>query len=252
MTQTIAVFNQAGGVAKTTVTQNLGYHLACRSHRVLLIDMDPQASLTTFMGLEPDELEQSLYDALKNEDPLYILEDLMKLDVAPTNLKLSAAEMELVNADLREMRLKNAIEPIQEYYDFILIDCPPSLGLLSYISLVAANYVLVPIETEFKAFQGTNKLLETVARVRSRANRRLKLAGFVPTRHDARKTQNVRCLGAIQEQLADIGMIFPPIPNTTSFPNASEARMPLALYDPKQKSALSVLEQLADGMEKLS
>lgn len=94
--------------------------------------------------------------------------------------------------------------------------------------------------------------METVARVRSKANRRLKLAGFVPTRHDARKTQNVRCLGAIHEQLADIGTIFFPIPNTTSFPNASEARLPLALYDSKQKSALNALEQLADGMEKLA
>lgn len=152
MTRIIAVFNQAGGVAKTSVTQNLGYHLAQRKHRVLLIDIDPQASLTTFMGLEPDDLEQSLYDALTGEEPLYIIKGLMRMDLAPTNLKLSAAEMELVNADLREMRLKTAIEPVQDNYDFILIDCPPSLGLLSYISLVAASHVLVPIETEFKAF----------------------------------------------------------------------------------------------------
>ncbi len=119
MTQIIAIFNQAGGVAKSTVTHNLGYHLACRNHRVLVIDMDPQASLTTFMGLDPDDLEQSLYDALKDEKTLYIIEDLMKLDIAPTNLKLSAAEMELVHADLREMRHKDAIEPIQADYDFI-------------------------------------------------------------------------------------------------------------------------------------
>ena len=200
MTKIIAVFNQAGGVAKTTLTQNLGYHLAQRKHRVLLIDMDPQASLTIFMGLEPRELEGTLYDALVNEEPLFIQEDLMGMDLAPTNLNLSAAETLLVNADLREMRLKSAIEPIEEEYDFILIDCPPSLGLLSYISLVAATHVLVPIETEFKAFEGTNNLLETVARVRSKANRRLKIAGFVPTRFKSRMTQDIRTLGAIQEQ----------------------------------------------------
>ncbi len=252
MARIIAVFNQAGGVAKTTVTQNLGYHLARRNHKVLLIDMDPQSSLTTFMGLDPHEIEMSLFEVLVKEKPLHILENVLDMDFSPTNTDLSAAEIQLVNEDLREFRLKSAIEPVQDEYDFILIDCPPSLGLLSYLSLVAATHILVPIETEFKAFNGTEKVLETIARVRSKANRKLKIAGFVPTRHDARKTQNIRCLGAIQEQIADIAPIFPPIPNTTNFPNAAEARLPLALYDPKQKSALNSLEQLADAMEKLS
>lgn len=134
MAKIISIFNQAGGVAKTTLTQNLGYHLARRNHRVLLVDLDPQASLTIFMGLDIDGLEQTLYDALVDEEPLYIEENLMGMDLAPTNLTLSVAETALVNADLREFRLKSAIEPIEEHYDFILIDCPPSLGLLSYIS----------------------------------------------------------------------------------------------------------------------
>jgi chromosome partitioning protein len=250
VTKTIAIFNQAGGVAKTTLTQNLGYHLARRNHRVLLIDMDPQASLTIFMGLNIDALKQTLYDALVDEEPLYIEEDLTGMDLAPTNLTLSAAETMLVNADLRELRLKSAIEPIEEYYDFILIDCPPSLGLLSYISLVASTYVLVPIETEFKAFQGTNKLLETVARVKGKINRHLKIAGFVPTRYDARMSQDTRTLGAIQEQLSDVATIFPPIPSATSFPNAAERHLPLALFDPKHV-ALKIFDRIADAMEKL-
>lgn len=250
MAQIIAVFNQAGGVAKTTLTHNLGYHLAQRDHHVLLLDMDPQASLTTFMGLDPNELEKTLYDTLVNEEELYIHENLAGMDLAPANLNLSVAEKELVNADMREQRLKSAIEPIEQYYDFILIDCPPSLGLLSYISLVAATYVLVPIETEFKAFQGTDKLLETVARVRNRANRKLKIVGFVPTRYKAQLTQHSRTLGAIQEQLADIATIFPSLSSATSFSNASEQRQPLALYDPKH-AAVKVLEQITDLVEKL-
>jgi chromosome partitioning protein len=250
MARIIAVFNQAGGVAKTTLTHNLGYHLAQRNHRVLLIDMDPQASLTVFMGLETEELEKKLYDTLVEEKELYIHENLMGMDMAPADLNLSVAEQQLVSADLREQRLKNALEPIEEYYDFILVDCPPSLGILSYISLVAANYVLVPIETEFKAFNGTDKLLETVQRVRNRANRHLKIAGFVPTRYKAQLTQHSRTLGAIQDQLADFAPIFPPLPNTTSFSNASEQNQPLALYDPKHP-ALIVLEQIADLVEKL-
>jgi chromosome partitioning protein len=250
VTRTISIFNQAGGVAKTTLTHNLGYHLARREYRVLLIDMDPQASLTIFMGLDIDELESTLYEALVDEKPLYIVENLTSMDLVPTNLTLSAAETMLVNADLREFRLKNAIEPIEEHYDFILIDCPPSLGLLSYISLVASSYVLVPIETEFKAFQGTNKLLETVARVKSKINRHLKIAGFIPTRYDARLVQDTRTLGAMQEQLASIATILPPIPSTTSFPNASERHLPLALFEPKHP-AIKILDQITDVIEKL-
>ena len=153
-------------MAKTTLTQNLGYHLARRKHNGELIDMDQQGSLTIFMGLVPSELEKTMYDAIVSEQPLPITPGIHDMDLAPTNTTRCTAEMQLVNADLRDFRLKYAIEPIQEDYDFILIDCPPSLGLLSYVSLIAATHVLVPIETHFKAFEGTNELLQTVARVR--------------------------------------------------------------------------------------
>jgi chromosome partitioning protein len=250
VTKTIAVFNQAGGVAKTTLTQNLGYQLVQRGHRVLLIDMDPQSSLTTFMGLSPAELKETVYEAIVEEAPLVIHENLHGLDLVPTNTDLSVAEMQLVSADLRELRLKAAIEPIEQEYDFILIDCPPSLGLLSYISLVAATHVLVPVQTQFKAFEGTDKLLSTVARVKTKINRKIEIAGFVPTIYDARNAQDTRTLGAIQQQLSRLGTIFPPMPRSTAFPDASEQRIPLMLYQPKHP-AIAVLEQIADGMEKL-
>ncbi|BAU16055.1 cobyrinic acid ac-diamide synthase (plasmid) [Leptolyngbya sp. NIES-3755] len=252
MTRVIAVFNQAGGVAKTTLTMNLGFQLAQKKkNRVLLIDMDPQASLTIFMGLEPDELEQTIYEAIVNENPLPIQGDIHQMDLAPTNLNLSVAEMQLVSADLREYRLKSAIEPVLEDYDFILIDCPPSLGLLSFISLVAATHILVPIETQFKAFAGTNKLLETVARVRNKINRKLQIAGFVPTIYDSRNSQDARSLAAMQEQLSGIGTVFDPIPRSTLFADASEKRQPLAVFSPKHPS-VSILNQLASAMEKLN
>ena len=251
MTKIIAIFNQAGGVAKTTLTMNLGYQLAQNKNRVLLIDVDPQASLSTFMGIEPDDLEKSLYETIIEERPLFIQEDLHGMDLAPTNLDLSTAEMLLVSAELREYRLKNAIEPVTEYYDFILIDCPPSLGLLSVISLAAATHVLVPVETQFKAFQGTNKLLETVARIKSKINRKLKIAGFVPTIYDGRNSQDVRSLAAMHEQLAGIGTVFDPIPRSTIFADASEKRQPLAVLQPRHP-AVPLLKKLASAMEKLN
>ena len=249
--RTIALFNQAGGVAKTTLTHNLGYHLAQRQHRVLLIDLDPQASLTKFMGLNPAELDQTVADAVIEEQPLPIQEDIYGMDLAPSNRLLSTAEMQLVSAEMRDLRLKQALEPLGEFYDFLLVDCPPSLGLLSYISLVAATHVLVPIETHVKAFEGTNELLQTVTRVKNRANRQLQIAGFVPTRYDRRNSADLRTLGAIQSQLSSWGQIFPPIPRATAFVDASEERKPLAVYEPKHP-AVPLLDALAAAMEKLS
>jgi chromosome partitioning protein len=249
-TRIIAIFNQAGGVAKTTLTHNLGYHLSQRQHRVLLIDIDPQASLTKFMGLVPAELDKTIADAIIEEYPLPIHEDIHGMDLSPSNRILSTAEMQLVSAEMRDLRLKESIEPIIEEYDFILLDCPPSLGLLSYISLVAATHVLVPIETHVKAFEGTNELLQTVTRVKNRANRKLQIAGFVPTRYDRRNSADIRTLGAIQSQLSSWGKIFPPIPRATAFVDASEERQPLAVYDPNHP-VVSLLDSLAQAMEAL-
>ena len=246
----IALFNQAGGVAKTPLTHNLGYHLAQRQHRVLLIDIDPQASLTKFMGLNPAELEKTVADAIIDEQPLPIHKNIDGMDLSPSNRILSTAEMQLVSAEMRDLRLKDALEPVLDTYDFILFDCPPSLGLLSYISLVAATHVLVPVETHVKAFEGTNELLQTVTRVKNRANRKLQIAGFVPTRYDRRNSADIRTLGAMQSQLESFGKIFPPIPRATAFVDASEERKPLALYDSKH-SVIPLLESLAEAMESL-
>ncbi len=251
MSYIIALFNQSGGVGKTTLTMNLGYHLAERGHRVLLLDMDPQASLTTFMGLDPVELEKTIYEAVVSEETLSIHSNIHKMDIAPSNINLSAAEIELVSSLMREMRLKTILSRVIDNYDYILIDCPPSLGILTVISLVAASHVLVPIQCQFKAFQGTDLLLTTVARLRQAANPHLAFAGFIPTMFDTRTAQETRTYQAIKEQLSPLGTIFDPIPRTIAFPDASEARVPLALSKPKHP-AVSILKKITKQLEKLS
>lgn len=251
-TRIIALFNQSGGVAKTTLTQNLGYHLAQKTkNRVLLVDIDPQASLTTFMGLEPDELETSIYASIVEGKPLPVMPKLIHgMALVPADINLAASEMQLASAIAREYRLKNALAQVAENYDFILIDCPPSLGLLSIISLTAATHILVPVQCQFKSFKGTELLLSTVAQIHQNTNPKLQFAGFIPTMFDGRTAQESRTVKAVQEQLSSIATVFPPIPKTIAFADASERRLPLALFD-KNHPAVSILKKIASSLEKL-
>lgn len=248
--QIISLFNQAGGVGKSTCTQNLGYHLAQRNHRVLMVDMDPQGSLTLFMGLEPSELAKTVYDSIINDKPLPIHSQIHSLDLVPANIQLSGAELELVMADMRDLRLQEALATVMDAYDYILIDCPPSLGLLSYISLVASTHVLVPIHTSFKAFKGTELLLNTIARVKKKANKKLAIAGFLPTLYAKVNSQDTRALTAIKEQMAKFAPVFPPVPRSTALADAAEDRVPLALYQAKHP-AVNVFTKVAQILEKL-
>jgi chromosome partitioning protein len=250
MSRVIALFNQSGGVGKSTLTMNLGYHLA-QQHRVLLVDMDPQASLTAFMGLEPSELEKTVYEAILLGEPLTIHKNIHNMDLAAANIDLSGAELELVVADMRDVRLKEALKPVLKQYDFILLDCPPSLGILSYITLVASTHVLIPIHTQYKSLKGTELLLNTISRVRSRANRKLQIAGVVPTMHDARTVQGEMSLQSIQQQLSKIGAIYATIPRSVAFADASQQHIPLALYNSKHP-AVNLLAQIAKSLETLS
>lgn len=229
---------------------NLGYHLTRLKQKVLLVDMDPQASLTAFMGLEPSELEKTVYEAILVGDSLPIQQGIHQMDLAPANINLSGAEIELVVADMRDLRLKEALTPLHEQYDFILIDCPPSLGLLSYLSLVAATHVIIPIQTEYKALKGTELLLKTIARVRARPNRHLKVAGVIPTMYDARTVQGEMSLHSIRQQLSQLGTIYPTLPRSVAFVDASQAHLPLAVYN-RSHSAVKVLNQIAKSLQKL-
>lgn len=246
----ISFFNQAGGTGKTTLTQNLGYQLAQRKHRVLLVDIDPQASLTAFMGLEPFELKQTIADSLLKDAPLPLHQNVHDVDLVPSNILLSAIEVQLHSVIAREWRLKQTLLTVQDSYDFVLIDCPPTLGIFSILSLVASTHVLVPIQTHFKAFLGVELLLDSIRQVRERINPGLAIAGVVPMMHESRTSQGKVILDGINEQLSSIAPIFPAIPRTISFADASMARQPLAVYDPKHPS-VQILEAIAQKLEEV-
>lgn len=275
MSRIIALFNQAGGVGKTSLVNQLSYMLACikrldpktkkRSkkkgdyYRVLVVDMDPQASLTIFMGLDPYELDKTIYHAILQDEPLPIHKGVYAqtkedgtpgVDLVPANLGLALAERELMSAVMSDFRLREALSSVKNYYDFILIDCPPSLGNLAYISLVAATHVLVPVQSQYKAFNGVQQLFDTIKLVRTRPNPDLKIAGFVPTMYDQRNSHDERTLIAMDEQLSAVAPVYPPIARSTIFADASEEHLPLALYDRKHP-ALRAMNQIIQGLELL-
>jgi chromosome partitioning protein len=244
-----SIFNQAGGVAKSTLTLNLGYTLSQAGQRVLLVDFDPQGSLTVFLGFEPWDLPVTVYDTLmgnysSKEALSAILEQAIvsahNMDLLPANRRLGKAELELFTAMNRERKLATMLEPLRDRYDWILIDCPPSLGLLSVSALTASNGVLVPVETEYKSWVGTDLLLETIALVRREINPDLSIFGFIPTKHAKTKSQHQRVLKAMREQLATVGTVFDPIPNATAFADASEAGQPLVVYDRRHVASQSI------------
>jgi chromosome partitioning protein len=246
----IALVNQAGGVAKTTMTMNLGYQLAKLNHRVLLVDLDPQASLTDFMGLESYNLTQTIADSLLDENvDLAIHRNLHSMDLIPCNLNLSAAEFQLVSAMARELRLKVVLEKLRSNYDFILIDCPPNMGILNVMALTAATHVLVPVETQYKAYQGVDYLLDTIRKVKIQINPSLKIAGFLPTLHSKTK-QNTDILAALHSNLTEIAPVFAYIPRATAFADASMHHQPLAVFA-RSHPAVTILESIARSLEKL-
>ncbi|HEY9878082.1 MAG TPA: ParA family protein [Leptolyngbyaceae cyanobacterium] len=250
MTNVISFFNQAGGTGKTTLAMNLGYSLAQRDHRVLLVDMDPQSSLTVFMGLQPHELEQTVAQSVLERAPVSIQKDIHRMDLLPSNLTLSAADVRLATAIAKESRLKKALVPVQSDYDFILIDCPPTLGILSILSLVASTHILIPMQTQFKSFVGLDLLLGTIAELQQEGvTSDLKIAGVIPNLHD-RTSQSREILEAVIEQFSGIAPVFPPVPRAVAFADASMQYLPLAAYDPKH-TALEVLNRITENLESL-
>ena len=249
MGKIIALFNQSGGLGKTSLTQNLGYHLTQKKRKVLLIDLDPQSSLTIFMGLDPDELEITIGDSMTDGKPITpYSETINGMTLVPADINLAAAEIQLISAFAREQKLKNALSSIEDDYDYMLIDCPPSLRLISTHGLTAATHLLVPIQCQYKSFNGTELLLTTVAQIKEQLNPELQIAGFVPTMFDGRTAQESRTMQALEENLAQIAPVLPPIPRAIAFADASEENLPLALYD-KKHSAIKILKKIASKID---
>lgn len=248
MAQVISFFNQAGGTGKTTLTMNMGYALAARGHRVLLVDMDPQSSLTVFMGLQPHELEETVTQSILEKAPISLQRDIHGMDLLPSDLALSTADVHLATAIAKENRLKKAIAPVLPDYDFILIDCPPTLGVLSLLSLVASSHILIPMQTQFKSFVGLDLLLGTVAELRQEGVApNLKIGGVVPNLHD-RTSQSRDILEAVVEQFSGIAPVFEPVPRAVAFADASMQHVPLAVYDPKHP-VIEILNTISQQLE---
>lgn len=187
MANVIVVTNQKGGVGKTTTTVNLAAYLAKNGSRVLLVDLDPQGNATSGLGIDKNTIEKSLYDTLVREAPIQdirVQTEVKNLHLAPASQILAAAEVELAAQIAREHRLKSAIEKVRHEYDYIIVDSPPSLGVLTVNGLVCADHILIPVQTEFYALEGLSQLLSTVQRVRISLNPRLSLLGVLLTMYN--------------------------------------------------------------------
>ena len=258
MARIISLINQAGGVGKTTLTINLGFHLADRGGRVLLIDMDPQTDTTERLGYEPNILENVISHSLFFKNPLHVFthnshtsnefHESYKVDLVPTNAQLKAVSDELAQVQSKETRLRECIQTIRSNYDFILIDCPPSLGLLSVMSLVASTHVLIPIEMSDKGLSGAHKLGATLKQVITKRNRHLRIAGAVPTMFDGRRLVDQTIYKAINKSFKKYE-VHPPINESTVFRQSWSAKKPLAKLFPRHQAVKS-LTAIAAYLEK--
>jgi len=244
--KTIAVANQKGGVGKTTTAVNLAGWLALMNYRVLLVDIDPQGNASSGVGINKDGLENCIYDVIINELEVnkIILHQIMdNLDVVPSSIELAGAEVELVAREGREAVLKAALQSVQEKYSYIIIDCPPSLGLLTINALVAADSVLVPIQCEYYALEGVGQLMNTVRLVQQGLNKELKLQGIVLTMFDGRTNLSIQVVDEVKKHFR--GKVYRSIiPRNVRLSEAPSHGKPVMVYDRRSRGA-SVYEELA-------
>ncbi|MDD6704557.1 MAG: AAA family ATPase [Clostridiaceae bacterium] len=253
MAKIIAVVNQKGGVGKTTSTVNLAASVALKGHKVLLMDIDPQGNATSGLGVNKRELETSSYDVIVNALPIEKAirkTEFENLWVLPSNMNLAGAELELVDMKHRESKIKNAVAPIKSDFDFIFLDCPPSLGLITLNALCAADTVLVPIQCEYYALEGLSQLMSTIRQVKRLYNPHIEMEGVLLTMYDGR-------LNLTQQVVGELKRFFPKkvyataIPRNVKLSEAPSYGLPIHYYDKNSKGA-AAYDALADEFLKLN
>ena len=243
MGRIIAVANQKGGVGKTTTAINLSSCLAEKGKKVLAVDMDPQGNMTSGLGVDKNSVENTIYDLIIGESGIeeVLRKNIMKnLDIIPANIDLSAAEIELIDVEDKEYIVRNVIKDIKDNYDYIIIDCPPSLSMLTINAMTTATSVLVPIQCEYYALEGLSQLIHTVDLVRDRLNPELEIEGVVFTMYDARTNLSLQVVENVKDNLHQ-NIYKTIIPRNIRLAEAPSDGIPITEYDPKSAGSESYM-----------
>ncbi|MGB4589704.1 MAG: ParA family protein [Clostridiaceae bacterium] len=244
----VSIFNQKGGVGKTTTNINLAAYIALRGHKVLVIDIDPQGNTSSGFGIDKENLTNTTYELLLTDvaikDVIISVENIENLDIVPSNMDLAGADLELGGMENRESILKKKIEEIKELYDYLIIDCPPSLGLLTINALTASDTVFIPMQCEYYALEGISQLIKTIQKVKKGLNKNLEIEGVVLTMFDSRRNLQLQVAEELKSYFGEL-VYENSIPRNIRLAEAPSFGLPIALYDPKAKGA-EAYSDLAD------